>query len=76
MKYQFKASIIVEANTEEEALQQIAGHVARTARHVSEEKNSVANTDTFFTLEEVTKGEPVDLNPHTGGSKVIKAEKE
>lgn len=75
MKYQFKSSMIVEATSEEDALRAIGGHLLKVARHVSEEKNSVSNTETLFTLDEVGKGEPVDLEAYKISAVKIEKEK-
>lgn len=50
-KFRFKADVVVEANTEEEALIRIGDRIATVARHLSNGRSLSAN-EPFFTLTE------------------------
>lgn len=60
MKFKFTGTAVVEATSEEDALNQIGAHLSARSRHLG---NGVKldKTAPFFTLAEVAKGEAVDL---------------
>jgi hypothetical protein len=58
--FNFKTDVVLEATSEEDALQQVANRIAVIARQIGNEADLDSN-DPFFTLTTVTKGEPADL---------------
>lgn len=59
-KYKIAMSIVVEAGSQEDVCSALSGRFATIARHLGNGETLEAN-DPFFTIAEVTKGDPVDL---------------
>ena len=61
MKYRFSANVVVEATSEEDALNKIGGRISAITRHLGNGE-TLSAAEPFFTLADDAKGEPVDLN--------------
>ncbi len=59
-KFRFKGEVVVEADSEEDALRQVAQNISTAARHLGDGE-SINNTGAFFTLAGDARGEPVDV---------------
>lgn len=60
MNYKFVSSVVVEATSEEDALNKIAGRIGAITRHLADGAKLHA-CDPFFTLASNTKGEATDM---------------
>lgn len=61
MKYRFQASIVVDASSIEDALNQVSTHLGRVKRHAAEGVD-LKTAGAAFTLSENANGEVADLS--------------
>lgn len=60
MNYKFSATVVVDASSEEDALNQISGRIAAITRHLGNGE-ALAKSKPFFTLEKNASGAAHDM---------------
>lgn len=60
MSYKFSATVVVDASSEEDALNQISGRIAAITRHLGNGE-ALAKSKPFFTLEKNASGTAQDM---------------